>query len=241
MTPSARGRTKNESTSSATFPEVVKPIAAPPTSFRTAAASTGVDLIIAVSSLVAESTAVTPEVAISSRSPRSHKRRKRRISSNLDAPVVPSPVVLEDLTPVVQSPVVLEDPTPVVPSPVVLEDPTPVVPSPVDLEDPTPMIPSPVVLQDPNPVVSDVVTEAPDFTAAAIIKKAVFAFHLMAVLHAWTASGSTQEPAPVREPPGSTPKPALFWETSESTQEPAPVYESTLEPCVYALFAMFAL
>ncbi len=157
-------------------------MAAPPTSFRTAAASTGVDLIIAVSSEVAESTAVTPDVAISSRSPRSRKRRKRRISSNLHAPVVPSPMVLEDPTPVVPSPVVLEDLTLIAPSPVDLEDPTSVVPSLVVLDELTPVIPSPGVLEDPTPVVSD--AEPPDFTAAAIIKKAVFAFHLMAVLHA---------------------------------------------------------
>ncbi len=46
----------------------------------------------------------------------------------------------------------------------------------------------------------EAVTEPPDISAAAIFKKPVFAFHLMAVLRAWAASESTPEPAPVREP-----------------------------------------
>ncbi len=109
-------------------------------------------------------------------------------------------------------------------APVVQEDPAPVVPSQVVLEDLTPLVPSKVVLEDPTPVVSEVTTELPDFTAATI-KKAIFAFYLMAVLHAWVASESTPGPASVREPSKPTHEPTPAQEPSESTQEPAPVWE----------------
>ncbi len=74
--------------------------------------------------------------------------------------MIPSLVVLEDPTPVVPNPVVLEDLTLLV-----LEDPTPVIPSLAVLEDLTPVVPSPVVLENPTLVVSEVATELPDFTA----------------------------------------------------------------------------
>ncbi len=60
-------------------------------------------------------------------------------------------------------------------------------------------------------------TKSPDFTAATMIKKAVFAFHLMAVLCVWAASESTPESAPVRESSESTPESAPVRESSEST------------------------
>ncbi len=106
---------------------------------------------------------------------------------------------------------------------------------PVVLEDPTPLVLSLVVLEDP-----EVATEPPNFTAAAIIKKAVFAFGLWAILHTWEHSESTPEPAPAREHSESTPEPAPtqehsvsayestpVQEPSESTPEPAPVWESS--------------
>ncbi len=145
--------------------------------------------------------------------PLSHKRRSRRRRAAKSALVVSSPVVLEDLTLVVSSPVVLEDLTLVVSSPVVLEDPTLV-------------ISSPVVREDLTLVVSVVTTEPPNFTAAAaIVKKAVFAFGLWTFLRGWEHSEFTPEPAPVREPSESTPEPAPVREPSGSTPEPAPVQE----------------
>ncbi len=90
------------------------------------------------------------------------------------------------------------------------------VPNLVVPEDPTSVVPSPVVLEDPTLVVSEVATVPTNLTAAAIIKKAVFAFNLWAVLHAWAASEFTQESVPVQE-------------SSEST-EPTPVQESSDTP-----------
>ncbi len=69
------------------------------------------------------------------------------------------------------------------------------VPTLVVPEDPTLVVPSLVVLEDPTLVVSEVATEPPNFTAAAIIKKAVFAFGIWAVLRAWEQSEFTPEPA----------------------------------------------
>ncbi len=107
----------------------------------------------------------------------------------------------------------------------VLEDLTLVVPSPVVLEDHTPVVPSPVVLEDLNQGVSEVPIELPNFTAAAIIKKAAFAFHLWAVLHAWAACEYTQELAPVQEPSETNSEPATAQVPSKSTQESTPVWE----------------
>ncbi len=115
-----------------------------------------------------------------------------------------------------------KDRSQVVPSRVVLEDPTLVVPSLVVLEDPTPVVCKVWwVLEDLTLVVSEIATELPNFTAAAVIKKAVFAFNLWAVLRAWAVLEST----PVREHSESTPKSAPIQESSESTPEPAPVRE----------------
>ncbi len=101
-----------------------------------------------------------------------------------------------------------------------LEDPTLVV-----LEDPTLVVSNSVVLEDLNLVASEATTELPNFTAAIKIKKAVFAFHPLAVLHARAASESPPEPAPVREPSQSTHEPAPVREHSEPTQELASVRE----------------
>ncbi len=96
----------------------------------------------------------------------------------------------------------------------------------------TPAVLNPVVLEDLTPEVSEVPIELPDFSSAAIIKKAAFAFHLWAVLHTWAASESTQESTPVREPSESTPvnvfTPGLT-QVCEVITELAPFYESTPE------------
>ncbi len=76
------------------------------------------------------------EVAISSRSHRSHERRRIRIFSTLQAPGAPSLMVQEDLTTVVQSLVVLKDLTMVVLSLMIQEVPTLVIPE-------VPEVPSP--------------------------------------------------------------------------------------------------
>ncbi len=77
-----------------------------------------------------------------------------------------------------------------------------------------------VVPDDPTLVVSEVTTEPPNFTAAVIVKKAIFAFGLWTVLRAWEHSESTPEPAPVQEPSAFTPE---LVPVQESTPEPAPV------------------
>ncbi len=87
----------------------------------------------------------------------------------------------------------------------------------------------PVALEDPTPVVSEVTTKLPNFTAAAIIKKAVFAFHLIDVLGAWANLESSPEPSSVQESSESTPERDPVREPSDSTPEPSPVYESAPE------------
>ncbi len=142
-----------------------------------------------------ESIAVPPEMSkpapVDSKSSLSQSRKRR--SRGQQGPLRQAKVqraarstpILPESAPVLES---APEPTTVYESDqslVVLEDLTPVVPSQVVLEDLTPVVLSLVVLEDPTLVVSEVATGPPNFTRAAIIKKAIFAFSLWAVLPAW--------------------------------------------------------
>ncbi|XP_016149321.1 uncharacterized protein [Sinocyclocheilus grahami] len=136
---------------------------------------------IAVPLEMSEPAPVDSESSVS----QSRKRRSRRRAAR-STPVLPEPAPVLESAP---------EPAPVYesdPSPMVLEDSIPVVLSPVVLEDLTLVVLSLVVL-----VVSEVATEQPNFTAAAIKKKAIFTFGLWAVLRGWEPSESTLEPTQV--------------------------------------------